>query len=100
MQDRQRKGSGLAGAGLGDAKDVAGRKDLRDGLGLDRSGGGVTFVGQRAGEGLSEPEVSKRGQTIVLSCGDAGRARYCSRPRIAGSLKDTPRGLGCRLLVC
>jgi len=27
-------------------------------------------------------------------------ARYGSRPRIAGSLKDTPRGLGCRLLVC
>src|SRR5439155_23134104 len=29
---------------------------------LDRGGGGVTFVGQRTGEGLSEPEVSKRVQ--------------------------------------
>jgi hypothetical protein len=41
---------------------------------LDRGGVGVAFVGQRTDEGLSEPEVSKRGQTIVLSCGDAGRA--------------------------
>src|SRR5690242_19661441 len=62
MQNRQRKGSGLASAGLRDAEDIAGGKDLGDGLGLDRGGGGVAFIGQRTGEGLSEPEISKRGQ--------------------------------------
>jgi hypothetical protein len=99
MQDRQRKGSGLAGAGLGDAKDVAGRKDLRDGLGLDRSGGGVTFVGQRAGEGLSEPEVSKRVKRLFFMWRCRPRALLLAAAT-RGIFKDTPRGLGCRLLVC
>ena len=36
VQDRQREGRGLAGAGLGDAEDVAARELRRDRLGLDR----------------------------------------------------------------
>ncbi len=36
MQDRQREGGGLAGAGLRDADDVASAECDGDGLGLDR----------------------------------------------------------------
>ncbi len=43
-EDRQNKGGGLAGAGLGDADEVVTGEDLRDGLGLDGSGLGVAGV--------------------------------------------------------
>ncbi len=36
MQDGQHKGRGLAGAGMGQAHEVAAGHDQRDGLGLDR----------------------------------------------------------------
>ena len=36
VQDRQGEGGGLAGAGLGDAQQVAAGHDARDGLRLDR----------------------------------------------------------------
>ena len=97
MQNRQRKGSGLASAGLRDAEDIAGGKDLGDGLGLDRGGGGVAFVGQRTGEGLSEPEVSKRGQndcSFMWRC----RPRAKARGRESRGLSKTPRvvwAVGC-----
>ena len=62
MEDRQREGRGLAGAGLGDADDVARGEHLRDGLGLDRGGVGVLLVSEGAGDGLGKAEVEKGGQ--------------------------------------
>ena len=38
MEDRQRERGGLAGAGLGDAEQVAAGQNDRDGLGLDGGG--------------------------------------------------------------
>ena len=46
MQDRQREGRGLAGAGLGNADHVAARHQERDGLGLDRGWREVLFLGE------------------------------------------------------
>ena len=47
VQDRQREGGGLAGAGLGDAQQVASGEDVGNGLGLDRRGLRVAFGGER-----------------------------------------------------
>jgi hypothetical protein len=55
MQDRQREGRGLAGAGLGRAQEIDAGQDVRDGLRLDRGGNGVAFTGHGAQEGLREP---------------------------------------------
>jgi len=41
LQQRNAEGGRLAGAGLGDAQQVAARQQRRDGAGLDGSGGGV-----------------------------------------------------------
>ncbi len=43
LDDRQGKGSGLAGAGLGDAQQVAALEERRDGLGLDGSRRFIAF---------------------------------------------------------
>ena len=59
VQDRQREGRGLAGAGLRDADDVAACKRDRNGLGLDRRGGDVFFFGKGAKDRLCEAEVVK-----------------------------------------
>ena len=56
VQDRQREGGGLAGAGLGDAEDVAARHLRGDGLGLDRGRGVEAGAGERVGERLGEAE--------------------------------------------
>ena len=45
-EDRQREGSGLAGAGLGEPDDVLSREQRRDRLGLDRRRGLVADVPQ------------------------------------------------------
>ncbi len=50
IQDRQREGCGLAGAGLRDANDVAALGGDRNGLGLDRGGSDV-FLFERGREG-------------------------------------------------
>src|ERR1700686_3187516 len=67
MQDRQREGRGLAGAGLGDADNVAARHQERDGLGLDRGWREVLFLGGGTGNGVVEFEVGKGGQMKELS---------------------------------
>ena len=46
MQDRQRKGRGLAGAGLGDSDNIATRHDGRNSLRLDRGRREVFFFGK------------------------------------------------------
>ncbi len=45
LDHRQGEGGGLAGAGLGDADDVAAHQHLGDALGLDRRRRGVAAVG-------------------------------------------------------
>ena len=62
MQDRQRKGGGLAGARLGDADDVATAHHERNGLGLDGSGGEVVLFGQCQRDGIGQAEILKGGQ--------------------------------------
>ncbi len=62
MQDRQGEGGGLAGAGLGDAQQVAAAHDQRDGLRLDRGRGGVALVGQRLQKGFGEAEIGELSQ--------------------------------------
>ena len=59
LQDRQRKGGGLAGAGLGDAQEVTAGKKLRDRLRLDRRWHGVAFLDERTPNRLDERQVFK-----------------------------------------
>ena len=67
MHDRQREGRGLAGAGLGDAKQVAAGHHVRDCLGLDRGWSGVAFAFKGFEEGRVEIEFSKFRQLWILS---------------------------------
>ena len=53
---RQHEGRGLAGAGLGDAEQVAALQDRRNGLQLDRGRRVVILRGKRLQKGLREPE--------------------------------------------
>ncbi|CAB3900878.1 hypothetical protein LMG26858_04229 [Achromobacter anxifer] len=62
MQDGQGEACGLAGAGLGGGEQVAAFQDLGNGLGLNGSGRGVAGVGNGAQQGISQPEVGKRGR--------------------------------------
>ena len=64
IEDRQREGCGLAGAGLRNADDVAAGEHLRDGLRLNGSGGFVALFDEGAGDGLSESKFKKSGQKI------------------------------------
>ena len=64
MQDRKRKSSGLAGAGLGDADDVTAGESERNGLSLDGGGGEVVFLGEGTGDGIGEAEIRKGGQKL------------------------------------
>ena len=59
IEDRQREGRGLAGAGLRNADDVAALASDRDGLGLDRSGSFVFLFREGAKDRLCEAEVVK-----------------------------------------
>ncbi len=61
MQDRQGEGGGLAGAGLGDAQQVAAGHDDGDSLGLNRGRGLVAFGGKRLEQGRVEAEVGELG---------------------------------------
>ena len=49
----------LAGAGLGDAEQVAAGQDRRDGLALDRRRLRIILRGERIEQGLREPEGMK-----------------------------------------
>ncbi len=62
LQDRQGEGGGLAGAGLGDAQQVAAGQDGGNGLGLDRRGGRIAFLGQGLQKGLGEAKVGEVSQ--------------------------------------
>jgi hypothetical protein len=97
VQDRQREGRGLAGAGLGDAAEVAAGHHVRDGLGLDRGGSFVAFGGERLLDRGGEAEVGEVGQgsclsTDAMSPSPAGSARGAAR---AKARRDDPRDKGC-----
>ena len=63
LQDGQREGGGLAGAGLGDAQHVAALQQRRDGARLDRRGHGVTGGIEGTQQRLGEAEIRKRNIT-------------------------------------
>jgi hypothetical protein len=56
MQQRQREGRRLAGAGLSTAEEVAAGENMRHRLGLDRRRRRVALVGERLEERLGEPK--------------------------------------------
>ena len=60
VQDRQREGRRLAGAGLGDGENVSPGQNLRDGPRLDRRRGRMFALGQRTLQGLGEIEFGKQ----------------------------------------
>ena len=93
MQDRKRKGRGLAGAGLRDAHDIAAVEDGWDGLGLDRGGGDVVLMREGAQNRLCEAEVSEGVQQSVFPNRRNGCALAHRRIAVVESI---PRGLGCR----
>src|SRR6266851_3085755 len=59
LQDRQRKGGGLAGAGLGDAQQVAAGEEIGDRLRLDRRRHRVALLFERTPNRLDESQVFK-----------------------------------------
>ena len=59
VQQRQRKGGGFAGAGLGFAEDVMPLHQRRDARGLDGGGGLVTDLGERAQDWGGQAELLK-----------------------------------------
>jgi hypothetical protein len=64
MQDGEREGGGLAGAGLRDADNVtAGQRD-GDGLSLDRGGRVIILFFERTRDGFGEAEILKGGQKV------------------------------------
>ena len=94
VQDRQREGRGLAGAGLGDADDVAAGDGERDGLGLDRRGRVVIFFLECTRNGFGKAEILKGGQKRVLSIKRQAPDRY--RPGAREGVSETPACLGRR----
>ena len=88
VQDRQRERRGLAGAGLGDAQEVAAGQDMRDRLRLDRRRRGVALGRQGVEQRGCEAEIGKLGQSSILSHGSNGAGRGPACPR--GS--SPPRG--------
>ena len=60
VERRQHEGRGLAGAGLGDAEQVAAGQDRRDRLALDRRRLRVIFRRKRVEQGLGQPKLMKR----------------------------------------
>ena len=59
-REGQHEGGGLAGAGLGDAEQIAARHKGRDGLLLDRGRSGIFLQSKRLEDGLRQPEIFKR----------------------------------------
>ena len=76
MDDGQRERGGLAGAGLGDAEEVAPGQRDRDGLRLDGGRRLVAFALQRLQDRRSEAEIGKIHQLLDLS---RGRAQSAAR---------------------
>ena len=101
---RQAKGGGLAGAGLRQPHHIAAVHGMRDGLGLDRGGGGdvlVREIGQKTGRQpqhvkvqkafLQAPRITRR-RKIPLTRPEKGQARKGPRTRTTGLVPVDCRG--------
>ena len=64
LQDRQREGGGLAGAGLRDAEQVAAGQQRGDGAGLDRRGRGEAAASSARSSGPARPSEAKSGEIM------------------------------------
>src|SRR5260370_7873670 len=64
MQDGKREGCGLAGAGLGDADDVAAGKCKGNGLSLDGRGREIILFFERTRDWIGEAQILKGGQKV------------------------------------
>ena len=96
MEDGEREGGGLAGAGLGNADEVASGKGWRDGGRLDRRRRGIALLDEGAGNGLGKAESIKAHSVTCLSNTARARGRLESGRRGSRVHLDIPRGLGCR----
>ena len=91
VEDRQREGGGLAGAGLGDADEIAPFHQDGNGLRLNRRRLGVAHFGQCVDERRGEAEAVEIFQVVVFQT--AAKAQEI--PRCGDySLKGTPRVSG------
>ena len=91
VEDRQREGRRLAGAGLGDADQVASVHQDGNGLSLNRGRLGVAHLGQRGYERRGKAEAVEIFQEFIFQT--AAKAREI--PRCGDdSLKGTPRVSG------
>ena len=83
-EHRQHEGAGLAGAGLGDAEDVAAFERVRDRLDLDRGRGDVAGFGH----GLQDPRVQRKigkcGHVAFVGFGCGGAAAFLHAARTPG----------------
>ncbi len=104
VQDRQREGRGLAGAGLGDAQQVAALQHGREWPGPGsawawcslRTPGPSTAPGSVQGQKSWSKSVLSRVCRAVTPAGqNAGTWRDRAIAKRAAVLGDTPRGLGC-----
>ena len=98
MKDGQREGRRLAGAGLGDADEIAAREYVRNGFDLDRRGGDVFLFDERLRNRRGEAETMKWSQDMVLSVRRKrfGESLTGRQPLFAGWIETSPRDLGCR----
>ena len=98
MENRQREGRRLAGAGLSNADEIAARENVRNGLGLDRRRGDMFFVDERLRDRRGEAETMKWSQGMVLSVRRKrfGESLTSRQPLFAGWFETSPRDLGCR----
>ena len=69
LDDGQREGRRLAGAGLGDAEQIAALQKRGDGLCLNGGGMGVAFFGQSAKKRLDEAEILELCQCVNFRYG-------------------------------
>jgi hypothetical protein len=99
-EEREAERGGLAGTGLGDARDVAAGEQRRDGLGLDRGRRLETEVGDRALEGLGQPEVGEGG----AAGGGRGQGGVChghvGSPIVCGGVASWPARRAVQEVAC
>jgi hypothetical protein len=93
LQDRQREGRGLAGAGGRLADEVAAGQQRRDRLPLDRGRLFVPHRRQRAQEFLAQSEVGEGGGVVVGRVVSRHRVVSHSHQRLALPVERTNPGL-------
>ena len=89
VEDRQREGRRLAGAGLGDADQVAPVHQNGNGLRLDRGRLGVAHLGQRGDERRGKAEAVEIFQVMIFQT--AAKAREIPRGGLVVVKGDAPR---------